>query len=443
MRRSNERRTGLRLALGAAVSLATVAACSEQTPTALTGDALPGEPVTVAIELPWEEFASDLVVIGGYGAPSELGTGVLANAFAGTLNARTLVRFGAYPQSASVRDTTGTVVTDTDLTVTGGRVVAIFNRRSSIVSGPVTLTLGAMQEPWDRSSADWVHAVDSVDFELPWSQLGGGAVVPLDTAVWTPTAGDTLFFALDSAEVAAWSDDAENVHGGRIDLITEGHRLAVSSVGLQLEVQPSVNPDTTIFVDVADRAVTFIYDPEPAPPADGMRVGGVPAWRTIFDLDVPTQLSGPPALCDAVGCPVTLDPGEISYAALVLRTRAAEDAFQPGDTVGIDAREVLSREALPKAPLGASVFGTSGRRFPAALFRADAGTEVEIPITSFVRNLLEGVDPETQIPYPNTLALLSIFEPRTIGYASFYGPGGPDAPMLKLIVTVGPSVELP
>ena len=384
-----------------------------------------------------------MIVIGGYGAPDDLGTGVLANAFAGTLNARTLVRFGAYPRSASVRDTTGTVVTDTNLTVTGGRVVTIFDRRASIVSGPVTLTLGAMQEPWDRTSADWVHAVDSVGLEIPWSQVGGGTVVPLDTAVWTPTAGDTLLFALDSAEVAAWSDDAEDVHGGRIDLVTAGHRLAVRSVGLQLAVRPSVNPDTTIFVDVTERALTFIYDPEPAPPADGMRVGGTPAWRTIFDLDVPTQLSGPPALCAAVACPVTLNPGEISYAALVLRTRAAEDAFQPSDTVGLDARVVLSRDALPKAPLGASVFGTAGQRFPAALFVASAGTEVEIPITSFVRNLLEGVDPDTQIPFPNTLALLSTFEPRSIGYASFYGPGGPDAPMLKLIVTVGPSVELP
>lgn len=440
MRRSNERRTGLRLALWAAVSLATVAACSEQVPTALDGDALPGEPVTLAIELPWEDFASDLVVFGGYGAPSDLGTGVLANAFAGTLNARTLVRFGAYPQSASVRDTAGTTVTDTDLTVIGGRVVAVFNQRTSTVDGPVTLTLGSLQESWDRNSADWAFAVDSVGVQVPWSQVGGGSVIPLDTAVWNPADGDTLTFALDSAEVAAWAEDSE---GGRVDLVDAGHRLFLSSVGLQVNVRPSVNPDTTIFLDVADRQVTFIYDPEPAPPADGIRVGGAPAWRTILDLRVPTELNGPPALCDAVGCPVTLDRGEISYAALVLRSRATEAAYQPTDTLGLDAREVLSRDALPKAPLGSSIFGVTGRRIPAALFGAQAGSEIEIPITPFVRNLVEGVDPATQIPYPNTLALLSTFEPRSITFGSFYGPGGPDAPVLKLIVTVGPSVELP
>lgn len=426
--------------LGAAVSLATVAACSEQAPTSLDGDALPGEPVTLAIELPWEDFASDLVVLGGYGAPSDLGTGVLATEFAGTLNARTLMRFGAYPQSASVRDTAGTTVTDTDLTVIGGRVVAVFNQRTSTVDGPVTLTLGSLQESWDRNSADWAFAVDTVGVQVPWSEVGGGSVIPLDTVEWNPANGDTLTFALDSAEVAAWSEDSE---GGRVDLVDTGHRLFLNSIGLQVNVRPSVNPDTTIFLDVPNSQVTFIYDPEPAPPTDGIRVGGAPAWRSVLDLSVPTELNGPPALCDAVECPVTLDRGAISYAALVLHSRATEIAYQPTDTVGLDAREVLSREALPKAPLGSSLFDLMGRRIPAAFFGDQAGSAVEIPITPFVRNLVEGVDPGTQIPYPNTLALLSTFEPRSIAYGSFYGPGGPDAPVLKLIVTVGPSVELP
>jgi hypothetical protein len=60
-----------------------------------------------------------------------------------------------------------------------------------------------------------------------------------------------------------------------------------------------------------------------------------------------------------------------------------------------------------------------------------------------VRNILRGIDVTTGLPYPNTLALLSPFEPLSIAYGSFHGPGTGFAPVLKLIVTVGPSVELP
>ena len=81
--------------------------CVEKTPTSIDDDLLPDQPVTVEIFLPWTEFGSALQVYGGYGAPNELGLGVVAHEFGGTLEARTLVRHGAYPRSASVRDTTG------------------------------------------------------------------------------------------------------------------------------------------------------------------------------------------------------------------------------------------------------------------------------------------------------------------------------------------------
>ena len=78
-----------------------VVACEEQTPTGLRQE-LPSEPVSVELELTWSEFASNLEVLGGYGAPVQLGVGVLASDFEGTLNARTLLRFGGYPDSATV-----------------------------------------------------------------------------------------------------------------------------------------------------------------------------------------------------------------------------------------------------------------------------------------------------------------------------------------------------
>jgi hypothetical protein len=420
------------------------AGCSEQTPTSIGEDDFPAAPITVEIELPWAEFGSNLAVFGGYGRPSDLGTGVVANAYAGTLNARSLVRFGSYPAFASVRDTTGTTVTDTNLTFTGGRLVAFFDRRSSSNTAAVDVTLGALQEAWHPRSANWTHAVDTIGVQQAWTADGGGAVLPIDSVTWDPVTGDSLAFVLDSAEVAAWADAEDEARGGRIDLVTEGHRLILRSVALRLQARPSVNPDTLLDLDVPGPEVTFVYDPPPDAPTEGMRVGGAPSWRTVLDVDAPTVLNGPPAVCEAVGCPVTLEPGEVSYAALVLRSRLDADAYQPLDTLRLDARQVLSRQALPKSPLGATLVGAQGRLLPPSLFGAEVGSAVEIPITTFVRNLVAGVDPETQAPYANTLALLSALEPFSFTYASFYGPEDAEqAPVLRLIITLGPSMELP
>jgi hypothetical protein len=98
--------------------------------------------------------------------------------------------------------------------------------------------------------------------------------------------------------------------------------------------------------------------------------------------------------------------------------------------------------ALPKAPLGNSLVGFAGRLIRPEVFGDEAGEEIEIPITIFAQNLISGTDAAGFEP-PNTLALLSVFEPVSIAFASFHGPGGEYAPFLKLIVTIGRFVELP
>ena len=57
--------------------------CEEQLPVAIGDQALPGEPVTIEITVPWSDFASNLEVFGGYGSPEDLGSGVLANQYEG------------------------------------------------------------------------------------------------------------------------------------------------------------------------------------------------------------------------------------------------------------------------------------------------------------------------------------------------------------------------
>ena len=432
------------LALGACFgALCTATGCLNETPTTLGGDPFPGEPVTVEIQVAWDDFASNLEVFGGYGAARQLGVGVVASDYASSLNARTLVRFFGYPASISVVDTTGTTRTDTAYVITGGRVVARFSRSASTNgSTPVDLAIGVVQEGWDPASVTWTDAVDTIGVRTAWTEAGAGPVVPLVTATWTPALGDSAFFELDSAQVAIWRDTTAVRLGARIDLETASQRLEIYDLTLRLDARSELNPDTLVVLEVPRTDLTFVYDPVPQPPPDGIRVGGVPAWRSVLDVDMPTVLNGPPELCAVLGCPLQLRPEQLSYAALVLRSRATEAAFQPLDSVGLDARPVLDRGTLPKAPMGGSLIGAAGRNFSAAYFGTEEGTAVEIPITLFARDLLAEVDP-SQIPPPHTIALLSTFEPLSISFASFFGPGVPEAPILKLIVTVGRAVELP
>ena len=70
-----------------------VVGCRETIPTSLGDVQLPDEPLTLELQLNWNQFGSGLEVFGGYGKPRELGAGIIAESYAGTLSARTLVRF--------------------------------------------------------------------------------------------------------------------------------------------------------------------------------------------------------------------------------------------------------------------------------------------------------------------------------------------------------------
>lgn len=429
------------LALSTAPAL--LVGCEEQLPVGPGNTELPGEPVTVEITLPWSAFASDLEVFGGYGSAVDLGQGVLANQFSGSLDARTLMRFAAYPAVATVRDTTGTNRPDSTLTYLGGRLVAFIDTIASEASGPVDISVGVLQSEWDATTVSWTNAIDTINDTRAWPEPGGGPVIVVDTATWDPAAGDSVVFELDSATVAAWGDTDDLSTGARFDLLDMGARLQVNGAVLRLNARPGSNPDTIIELNGNTRTRTFIYSPFPDPPPDGVRIGGSPSWRTILDVSIPETIDGIPEFCAVVSCPHTLSPGEISFAALTLTSRMTEAAFQPSDTIRLDVRPVLDRDAMPKSPLGPSlVAGILGRPVGPDAFGAGAGVEIEVPFTSFARDLLRGTDAAGNVA-PNTLALLSIFEPISIAFASFEGPGSAAEPTLKLVLTIGPPVELP
>ncbi len=420
-------------------------ACSEIAPTGVDPSMLPDEPVTVEIRIPWDDFASNLQAFGGFGTARDLGFGVVAHQLGDSLEARTLVAMNPVPTSATVRDSAGTSLTDTLLHVLRGRLIAVVDTLGSVATGPVTLEASRLHQAWDAATATWTSAVDSLlGTTTAWEEPGAAPVTDAVTTVWERADGDSIVFALDSAGVALWSDTASTNQGLRLASLTAGARLRVLDVLFQVDVNPSSNPDSTVVLVVNRNAMTFVYTPDAPPPDGSVRVGGTPSWRSTIDLSLPATITGSSALCDVVSCPLALTAARVSYAALVLTSQGVDPAFMPSDSLNMDVRPVFDASALPKAPLGTSLLTNSvGKRVAPAFFGASAGTQVEIPITSFVRSLLEPDTSSSSIPPPSTLALLSTFEPGSLAFGSFFGPGTANPPVLKLIVTVGKPVELP
>lgn len=417
--------------------------CEEELPVGLDSAPLPGEPVTVEVTIPWDEFASNLEVFGGYGSARDLGIGIVANQFADTLDARTLIRFSLFPRVATVRDSTGTNRPDSTLTYVGGRLVAFVDTISSTNTTPVSMAVGALQQEWDAATVSWANSVDTINDLRPWTEAGGGPVLAVDTAVWDPAEGDSIVFTIDSATINAWSDVADLSSGARIDLVDAGSRIELNGAVLRIDARPSLDPDTIIELTGPTNTVTFIYSPFPEPPPDGVRIGGSPSWRTVLDIAIPETINGPASFCAVISCPHTVKPVEISSATLVLTSRTTEAAFQPTDSIRLDVRSVLDRAAMPKSPLGPSLIEQIlGRPVGPDAFGSSPGVQIEIPFTSFARDLVRGTD-EAGNPAASALALLSVIEPISIAFASFEGPGTPEEPFLRLVLTIGPPVELP
>jgi hypothetical protein len=428
--------------LACAVTVGAVSACDEVLPTASSDGGLPGEPVTVEVEIPWGDFAGNLEVFGGYSTAGSAPRVYVAKEFGGTLDARALARFAPYPTSATVVDSTGASRPDYDLTFLSGNLIVAIDVDQSRFSGPVNLAVAATEEAWDPRTATWEFAVDTANDQRPWPEAGGGAVTPLASTVWDPAAGDSVIFPLDSATIAAWGDTTAVARGVRLEAIDAGSRLQVRNLQLRLTVLPSIRPDTLIELPVGVASRTFIYTPSPAAPVDGMRIGGAPAWRSVLDVNMPATINGPPEFCAAVACPHTLEAGQISFASLVLATRAPDVAFAPADSVRLDVRQVYDRSALPKAPVSASILPIGGGILLLPDDFTTGGRQVEIPFTNLARNLVDGVDARGN-PVSNTLVLMVEQEPWSLGFAEFTGPGSLIPPYLRLVLTIGPGVGLP
>lgn len=408
--------------------------CQEEIPTATDPTLVPVKVTTVEVTLPFDDFVDAVRTFTGFGHSSELGRGFVAHEFEGDLEASTMVRFNAYPTAVSVRDSTGTTRPDSSLTFLSGNIVIKLDPEASIQDGPVEIVAEALNEDWHGRSANWENAIDTVGQQVPWSVPGGGTPTVIGTALWDPAEADSVVIPVDTTQLRLWADSTDSSRGMRVSTRAEGVRLSLFTPTLRLETRPSINQDTIIELPVGVSDLLFVYDPLPDPPPEGIRVGGVPAWRSTLDLTVPKQLTGPPELCAKVSCPVELSPEVVSFAGLRLTTTEGPAAFTPSDTLSMDLRSVLAPDLLPKSPLGASQTGIAGELLLPAWFNTELGHVVELPLTALIRDLLRG-ETEDGDPVSSTLALLSAFEPLSLEFATFLGGGTEDAPTLRLILT--------
>ncbi len=423
------------------LAAAAVSACSESSPTLGGEGRLPVQPVTVEWVLPFEDFATDLQVVGGFGRASEVGTAVVA--LSDSLDARALVRFNAFPRSASVQDTLGVIRTDSALTFLGADLVVLLDSLNyAPLVDPIPFRAMALEGgEWDGLSASWDFAVDTLGDRRPWPQPGAGPARFLGERGWIAEEGDTVVIPIDSAAVAGWSDTTDLSRGLRLDATRPGTRARVRTVTLRLNARPSVNPDTLIRLAVSPSDFSFVYAPVPEPPTGELRVGGAPAWRSFFRISLPPRIEAPDPLCQQVSCPVELNPEAVVFASLDLQSRRAPLAFQPQDSLSVDVRPVLDPDRFPRSPLG-NTFLPFGQVVAAEWFSTQPGRTVSVPVTTFVRDLVRGETLSGQEP-PEALTLLSPLEPLAFEFTPFEGPGTAGAPRLRILLTLMDGVRLP
>jgi hypothetical protein len=421
-------------------------ACEDLTPTSTDPSLLPLTPITFEVRLPFSVFGSDLEAIGGFGNEAQLNTSLVAGEHQGVLNARAWMRFAEFPTDVVLADSNGIVVTDSMPAYVGGRVTVFIDTLTALYSEPPLLEALAFTEPWDTESVNWSNAVDTVADVQAWSMPGGGVLNMQDAVVWDPAEGDSLVFEVDSATVSAWADTTDASRGLVISTAEAGVRLELSFVSLNVDIRPSVNPDTLLERTIIVGARSFISDPPPPEPLGEIRIGGAPSWRSTFRVTLPDTLHGPEDLCETVGCPFELRAESVNFAALVLQSATSPPGFQPDDTLAFDARAALSEDNLPKSPLGTSLLGSSfggltGAAVPPEFFGDEPEGEVTVGITGYIQDLVRGETTRGD-PAPTSISLLSVFEPLSLELMTFAGPGTEKEPYLRVILTTRVGVPL-
>ncbi len=415
------------IALALALSLAALSACATDAPTEVGDVLLPsGDVVTFEVILPAAEFLQYDTSFSGYLKTYAAGYQIIAHKREGVVEAVQLARFTLPPKSISVVNN-GTTVTDSLPRYFSGTLVLKLDTTLIAGTRPARLRLLHTAEAW-HTSATWASRLDTAGVRQPWATPGGTRGAPIDTATWA--GGDSITFHVDSASLAVWADTTRAARGAMIVAETDGAFLKVISTVVHVSAHSSVRADTVVNVDLAPTDNTFILDPMPAPQFSGVRVGGVPSWRSILRLrdDLQGRLfpcaNGPP------GCTVSLDSVHISAAHLLLKPTRPPLGFLPEDSMYLEVRTLSPSPLLPleRTAIGSHV-GFSDQIAPVGFSDPADTTTVLINVTPFLRHLTDAkvaaADRQVAI-----LTLLQLPEAATFGVAAFDG-----SPRLRIVLT--------
>jgi hypothetical protein len=420
--------------------------CTNAVPTSDDGNLIPVDAVTVEVHLPFASFARDLRSFSGFGSPADVPVTVLAHQWEGELESRALVRIDSLPDWIAVRlpgSSSPAVHADSMYQPVSGKVIL---RLDTLGLGGESFELeaGAVLTPWDPETANWEVASDTLGAVSPssWPEPGGGPVRSLVSETWGPADGDSLVLDIDSLTITEMTEADRSDRGLRVRGLTKGTRIRVMDVDLRVLARSSINPDTLVEVTAELDRGTVIYSPSPETSSDVLQIGGAPADRTTFRMELPLSVDVGVEVCAKVRCPLELRADRILFAGLVLHTHTTlSPGFAPASSIAVEVRPVLSPERLPRSPLSPPVNPGADGLAP-DVFSSETETLYEIPMTGYLRTLLEpdlagGVAPSS------TLALLVRPEPPGLEVISFYGVGTQLGPYLRLVLTVSDGVPLP
>lgn len=442
MREMVERAGRVRLAtlLALAASPLWLGACADDDPTSVGGPLFPpGAVRTFEVVLDAPQFLVADTTFDGFDPPGTSTLLVVAEDFAGALDAHALARFSELPKTVQYRDSANNNQTDTLPRFTGGDFVLVFD--SATVSGGASaeIAIYTLAESWHRGSATWTLRSDTtIPTRQSWTTPGGTKARLLGTGTVTPGA-DSVLIPIDSATVVALRDSAALANGLLLVGNTPGTRVVAQSLGLRLRANPRPRPDTTVTTAVTVFGTTFIYTPKPQP-TTLLRVGGTPSWRSALELSPAFEtLSVPcPAPAPRPNCTVRLRDATVTAAELLLKPIPTVTAFQPEDTVTLQAWPILRSPLVPlqRSPLREPVSGSTTRLLAPSFAPGASADRTPVTITNYVRELLAARD-SAAAPPPRSLALIGIQFPATFGFATFGSTeSGADAPKLRLVLTV-------
>jgi hypothetical protein len=416
------------LGIGCALAIAGVlAGCGDEDPTEVGSDLLGEGLRTVEVVLEHSAFLQGDTTYDRIGTLNQAAYGIVADSFAGELEARVLFRVDR-PYRVTYEDTAGSTRTDSLEAIRGGTLTVVVDTLFQ-PAGAVELELVELLEDWHPGTVSWANRADTADVAEPWAVEGGSLGAVLATGTWET--GDTLQITVDSAAAAVWHDTLAAFRGGALQVATPGARMRIQSVDFAFDVVP-VDSDTLLTAGRASDQRT-IASPDTTDPGLALRVGGLPVWRSMLhflplaEVRVPCE-SGPTT------CTIALSEVAVNTANLIVRT-APVGGRRIERPMRMEARAALEGPGIPLTRLPLSqAFGRMEDSLDVSAF-ADTATAVSarIPVTNYVRRNVAPPEGESPLLW---LALTAESERTTFGYGQFHGIESAMPPQLQLVVTI-------